>query len=303
MMLGLRDYVNKNRFPGVVLGLSGGIDSALSAAVAVDALGGSRVRCVMLPSRYTSRESLEDADACARMLGVKYETIEIEHAVAAMGETLAAPFAGTKSDTTEENLQSRLRGVILMAISNKFGPMVLTTGNKSEMSVGYATLYGDMCGGYAVLKDVYKMTVFALSGWRNRTKPDNLLGPAGPVIPERVLTKPPSAELKANQTDQDTLPPYEVLDAILECLVEKELAVPEVVARGHDEATVRMVWRMLDRAEYKRRQAPPGVKLTRRAFGRDRRYPVTNAFQDKAPAPGQVQEPGETPRAPAPSTT
>ena len=280
MMLGLRDYVNKNRFPGVVLGLSGGIDSAISAAVAVDALGANRVRCVMLPSRYTSRESLEDADACARMLGVTYETIEIERAVAAMGETLAAPFAGTKPDTTEENIQSRLRGVILMAISNKFGPMVLTTGNKSEMSVGYATLYGDMCGGYNVLKDIYKTEVFRLSHWRNQHSPAGALGPQGRVIPERIIEKPPTAELRANQTDQDSLPPYDILDGILECLVEKECSFEETVARGFDPATVKRVEHLLYISEYKRRQAPPGVKISPRNFGRDRRYPITNAFRD-----------------------
>jgi len=280
MMLALRDYVNKNRFPGVVLGLSGGIDSALSAAVAVDALGPERVRCVMLPSRYTSRESLEDADACARLLGVKYETIEIERAVEAMGETLAAPFAGTKADTTEENLQSRLRGVTLMAISNKFGPMVLTTGNKSEMSVGYATLYGDMCGGYNVLKDIYKTEVFRLSHWRNQNSPAGALGPAGRVIPERIITKPPSAELKPNQTDQDSLPPYDILDGILECLVERECSFDETVAQGYDPATVKRVEHLLYISEYKRRQAPPGVKISSRNFGRDRRYPITNAFRD-----------------------
>ena len=280
MMLGLRDYVNKNRFPGVVLGLSGGIDSAISAAVAVDALGANRVRCVMLPSRYTSRESLEDADACARMLGVTYETIEIERAVAAMGETLAAPFAGTKPDTTEENIQSRLRGVILMAISNKFGPMVLTTGNKSEMSVGYATLYGDMCGGYNVLKDIYKTEVFRLSHWRNQHSPAGALGPQGRVIPERIIEKPPTAELRANQTDKDSLPPYDILDGILECLVEKECSFEETVARGFDPATVKRVEHLLYISEYKRRQAPPGVKISPRNFGRDRRYPITNAFRD-----------------------
>src|SRR5665213_1839856 len=204
MMLGLRDYVNKNRFPGVVLGLSGGIDSALSAAVAVDALGAERVRCVMLPSRYTSAESLADADECGRRLGVPYETIEIERAVAALGKSLAPVFAGRTADTTEENIQSRIRGLILMAISNKFGPMVLTTGNKSEMSVGYATLYGDMCGGYNVLKDVYKLAVFRLARWRNSHAPANALGPDGVVIPDNVIDKPPTAELKANQTDQDT---------------------------------------------------------------------------------------------------
>jgi NAD+ synthase len=280
MMLALRDYVNKNRFPGVVLGLSGGIDSALSAAVAVDALGSQRVRCVMLPSRYTSRESLEDADACARMLGVKYETIEIERAVAAMGESLAAPFAGTKADTTEENIQSRLRGVILMALSNKFGPMVLTTGNKSEMSVGYATLYGDMCGGYNVLKDIYKTEVFRLSHWRNQYSPTGALGPQGRVIPERIITKPPTAELKANQTDQDSLPPYDILDGILECLVERECSFEETVAAGYDPATVKRIEHLLYISEYKRRQAPPGVKISSRNFGRDRRYPITNAFRD-----------------------
>jgi len=280
MTLGLRDYVNKNRFPGVVLGLSGGIDSALSAAVAVDALGAARVRCVMLPSRYTSRISLEDADACARLLGVGYETIEIGRAVAAMGETLAASFAGTKTDTTEENIQSRLRGVILMALSNKFGHMVLTTGNKSEMSVGYATLYGDMCGGYNVLKDIYKTEVFRLSHWRNANSPAGALGPQGRVIPERIIAKPPSAELKPDQTDQDSLPPYDILDGILECLVEKECSFEETVARGFDPATVKRIEHLLYVSEYKRRQAPPGVKISSRNFGRDRRYPITNAFRD-----------------------
>jgi len=280
MMLALRDYVNKNRFPGVVLGLSGGIDSALSAAVAVDALGADRVRCVMLPSRYTSIESLEDADACARLLGVAYETIEIERAVAAMGETLVPTFAGTQAGITEENIQSRLRGVILMAISNKFGPMVLTTGNKSEMSVGYATLYGDMCGGYNVLKDIYKTEVFRLSHWRNANSPAGALGPQGRVIPERIIEKPPTAELRANQTDQDSLPPYEVLDGILECLVERECSFEDTVARGFDPATVKRIEHLLYVSEYKRRQAPPGVKISSRNFGRDRRYPITNAFRD-----------------------
>jgi NAD+ synthase len=280
MMLGLRDYVNKNRFPGVVLGMSGGIDSALSAAVAVDALGPARVRCVMMPSRYTSEESLEDAEDCAKMLGVAYETIPIETAVEAFGTTLGAVFAGRKPDTTEENIQSRIRGLILMAISNKFGPMVLTTGNKSEMSVGYATLYGDMCGGYNVLKDIYKMEVFRLAHWRNQCVPGSALGPVGRVIPERIITKPPSAELKANQTDQDSLPPYDILDGILECLVEKEMSFEEIVAKGYDAATVKRVEQLLYISEYKRRQAPPGVKIGPRNFGRDRRYPITNAFRD-----------------------
>ena len=279
LVLGLRDYVEKNRFPGVVLGLSGGIDSAISAAVAVDALGPARVRALMLPSPYTSRDSLEDAAACAKALGIRIDTVSIEPAMRAFGGMLAPVFDGRPPDTTEENIQSRARGVTLMAFSNKLGHMVLSTGNKSEMSVGYATLYGDMCGGYSVLKDVYKTTVYALSRWRNEDLPVGGAGPEGPVIPERILTKAPTAELKPNQTDQDTLPPYEVLDAILEGLVEGELTVEQIVAKGHEPATVRRVWRMLDLAEYKRRQAPPGVKITRRAFGRDRRYPITNGFR------------------------
>ncbi|WP_297371424.1 NAD+ synthase [Acidocella sp.] len=278
MMLGLRDYVNKNGFPGVVLGLSGGIDSAISAAVAADALGPERVRAVMLPSPYTSAHSLEDAAECARMLGIPYETIPISGAMAAFEAALAPAFAGRAADITEENIQSRSRGLILMAISNKFGPMLLTTGNKSEMSVGYATLYGDMCGGYSVLKDIYKTTVFELSNWRNAHHPAGALTQPGPAMPERVITKPPSAELRPNQTDQDSLPPYEVLDAILAQLVEEERAVDEIVTAGFDRATVLRVVRLLDRAEYKRRQAPPGVKITSRAFGRDRRYPLTNGF-------------------------
>jgi len=286
MVLGLKDYVEKNRFPGVVLGLSGGIDSALTAAVAVDALGPARVHAVMMPSPYTSRESLEDAEAVAKLLGIDYRSVSIEPAMQAFDAMLKPAFAGKTPDITEENLQSRARGLTLMALSNKFGWMVLSTGNKSEMSVGYATLYGDMCGGYSVLKDVYKMTVFALSRWRNQARPENLKGPEGRVMPERVISKPPSAELKPNQIDEDSLPPYKVLDDILECLVEHEMPVDEIVARGHDEATVRRVWQMLDRAEYKRRQAPPGVKLTRRAFGRDRRYPITNRFQEVASKPG-----------------
>jgi len=278
MMLGLADYVRKNRFPGVLLGLSGGIDSALSAAVAVDALGADKVLTFMMPSPYTSRDSLEDAAACAAMLGIRCDTVPISGAMEAFGTALAPLFEGRQADITEENIQSRSRGLILMAASNKFGHMVLTTGNKSEMSVGYATLYGDMCGGYSVLKDVYKMTVFALCRWRNAHKPSGALGPDGMVMPERIITKPPSAELKPDQTDQDTLPPYEELDAILEGLVEDEKSVDTLVTEGFDRDTVLRVWRMLDRAEYKRRQAPPGVKITRRAFGRDRRYPITNGF-------------------------
>jgi NAD+ synthase len=280
MMLGLKDYVNKTRFPGVVLGLSGGIDSALSAAVAVDALGADRVRCVMMPSRYTGSESLGDAEECARLLDVHYETIAIEKAVGAFAETLASTFAGKRADTTEENIQSRIRGLILMAISNKFGPMVLTTGNKSEMSVGYATLYGDMCGGYNVLKDIYKTDVFKLSHWRNENHPKDSLGPKGAVMPERVITKPPTAELREGQKDEDSLPPYEILDGILECLVEKEMKFEDVCAAGYHPATVKRIEQLLYVSEYKRRQAPPGVKVSARNFGRDRRYPITNAFRD-----------------------
>jgi NAD+ synthase len=280
MMLGLRDYVNKNRFPGVVLGLSGGIDSALSAAVAVDALGKDRVRCVMMPSRFTGQESLDDADECAKLLGTAYDIVPIETAFNAFGELLAPVFAGKPPDTTEENIQSRIRGVLLMAISNKFGPMVLTTGNKSEMSVGYATLYGDMCGGYNALKDVYKTEVYKIARWRNQTMPRGALGPGGRVIPENILVRPPTAELRANQTDQDSLPPYDILDAILECLVEKEMSFEEVVGKGYHPSTVKRIEHLLYVAEYKRRQAPPGVKITSRNFGRDRRYPMTNAFRD-----------------------
>ena len=279
MQLGLRDYVDKNRFPGVVLGLSGGIDSALSAAVAVDALGADRVGAVMMPSCYTSRESVEDAEAVATALGIRLDSVPIGPAIEAFGEMLGPIFEGRAPDITEENIQARIRGVILMAISNKLGPMVLTTGNKSEMSVGYATLYGDMCGGYSVLKDVYKTTVFALSHWRNQHRPDGALGPAGTVIPERVITKPPSAELRADQTDQDSLPPYEELDAILHALVETDLSARDLVEQGFDATVVRRVSNLLDIAEYKRRQAPPGVKITRKAFGLDRRYPITNAFR------------------------
>lgn len=278
MVLGLRDYVNKNGFPGVVLGLSGGIDSALSAAVAVDALGAERVRCVMMPSPYTSQDSLDDAKGCAEFLNVDYESVSIEPVMQAYDQMLSPLFVGKDKDITEENIQSRARGLLLMAMSNKFGHMLLTTGNKSEMSVGYATIYGDMCGGYSVLKDVYKMTVFALCRWRNENKPDGCLGPDGRVMPDNVISKPPSAELRPDQKDEDSLPPYEILDDILECLVEKEYSLDDVVAKGHDADVVRRIWKLLDRAEYKRRQAPPGVKVTSRAFGRDRRYPLTNGF-------------------------
>lgn len=292
-VLGLRDYVDKNRFPGVVLGLSGGIDSALVAAMAVDALGADRVHAIMLPYRWTSSDSLEDAARCAEALGIRYDVVPISPAVEGFADLLAPLFAGRAPDITEENLQSRARGTILMAVSNKFGPMVVTTGNKSEMSVGYATLYGDMNGGFNPIKDLYKTRVFAVSRWRNAHVPVGGLGPAGEVIPERIITKPPTAELRENQTDQDSLPPYDILDGILECLVEKEMALADILAAGYEEATVRRVERLLAIAEYKRRQAAPGVKISARNFGRDRRYPITNGFRD----PGH---PLTLPTAPAP---
>ena len=284
-MLGLRDYVDKNRFPGVVLGLSGGIDSALVAALAVDALGPERVHCVMLPYRYTSEESLVDAAACARALGVRYDTVAIAAPVEGFLEALGPMFAGSNRGITEENLQSRSRGVILMAISNKFGAMVLTTGNKSEMSVGYATLYGDMNGGFNPIKDLYKMEVYRLCRWRNANVPAGGKGPAGIVIPENIITKAPTAELRENQKDQDSLPPYEALDDILLCLVENEMPLAEIVTRGHAPDVVKKVERLLYLAEYKRRQAAPGVKISARNFGRDRRYPVTNRFREDLDAP------------------
>ena len=279
MRVGLRDYVDKNRFPGVLLGLSGGIDSSLSAALAVDALGPERVRCVMMPSLYTSEISRRDAAACVELLGVDSISVPIAPATEAFAEMLRQAFADAAADATEENIQARVRGMILMALSNTFGDMLLTTGNKSEMSVGYATLYGDMAGGYSVLKDVYKTTVYALANWRNQHTPEGALGPEGRVIPESTITRPPSAELKPDQTDQDTLPPYDRLDDILECLVEGEMAFDQITARGHAAETVRKVQAMLYTAEYKRRQAPPGVKITRKSFGRDRRYPITNRFR------------------------
>ncbi len=279
LMQGLLDYVEKSGFPGVIIGLSGGIDSALSAAIAVDALGPERVHCVMMPSPYTSQESLEDAALCAQHLGIRLDEIGIEPAMQAFAAMLEPVFEGRQADTTEENIQARSRGITLMALSNKLGHMVLSTGNKSEMSVGYATLYGDMCGGYNVLKDVYKTQVFRLSRWRNQQHPLHAKGPAGRVIPERIITKPPSAELKPDQTDQDSLPPYDDLDEILKGLIEEEAGIAELAERGFDRDTVNRVWRMLENAEYKRRQAPPGVKITRRSFGRDRRYPIVNAFK------------------------
>ena len=285
-MLGLRDYVDKVGCNGVVLGLSGGIDSSLVATLAADALGSDRVYCVMLPYRYTSQQSLDDAAQVANALAIRYDVVPIESAVAGLETALAPIFAGKPRDVTEENLQSRTRGTILMAISNKLGLIVVTTGNKSEMSVGYATLYGDMNGGFNPIKDLYKTEVYRLARLRNGWKPDGALGPHGPVIPEGVLTRAPSAELRENQTDQDTLPPYEVLDQILARLVEHEEPIAKIVAEGFDRETVMKVERMLHLAEYKRRQAAPGVKVTQKNFGRDRRYPIVNRFRDSgAPLP------------------
>src|SRR5215468_4098817 len=285
---GLRDYVNKNGFAGVVLGLSGGIDSALCAAMAVDALGKDRVRCVMLPYRFTSQQSLDDAAEIAKALGVSYDIVPIADAVEGIEQSLAPLFAGKPRDVTEENLQARARGTILMAVSNKFGLMVVTTGNKSEMSVGYATLYGDMNGGFNPIKDLYKTEVFRLARLRNSWKPLEAKGPDGLVIPENIIARPPTAELRENQKDEDSLPPYSVLDAVLERLVEREEPISAIVDAGFDRDTVTRVERMINTAEYKRRQAAPGVKVTLKNFGRDRRYPITNRFRDSGtpmPAP------------------
>ena len=287
-VLGLRDYVNKNGFPGVVLGLSGGVDSALCAAMAVDALGAERVRCLMLPYKFTAQESVDDAAACAKALGLHYQVLPIAPAVEGLEAALKPAFAGLPRDVTEENLQARARGTILMAISNKFNVMVVTTGNKSEMSVGYATLYGDMNGGFNPIKDLYKTEVFRLSRLRNVWKPEGAMGPDGPAIPDNIITRPPTAELRENQKDEDSLPPYSVLDPILERLVEREEPISAIVAAGFDQATVVRIERMLNIAEYKRRQAAPGVKVTLKNFGRDRRYPITNRFRDPGtplPAP------------------
>jgi NAD+ synthase len=286
-VLGLRDYVNKNRFPGVLLGISGGIDSALCAAIAVDALGANRVRGIMLPFRFTAQVSLDDAARLSTTLGIRHEVLPIAKAVNGFEEILSGPFAGLPRDITEENLQARTRGTLLMAISNKTGAMVVTTGNKSEMSVGYATLYGDMNGGFNPIKDIYKTEVFRLSRLRNEWKPNGALGPSGEVIPPEIITRPPTAELRENQTDQDSLPPYEVLDDILERLVEWEEPLATIIAAGFDRELVAKVDRLLNIAEYKRRQAAPGVKVTSRNFGRDRRYPITNKFRDDGrPLPG-----------------
>ena len=279
MVVSLRDYVRKSGFKGVLLGLSGGVDSAISLVVARDALGAENVRAVMLPSRYTSADSLEDAAACAAINGVALDEVAISPAVKALEGMLAPVFAGRAPDVTEENLQSRIRGVTLMAMSNKLGLMLMTTGNKSEMAVGYATLYGDMCGGYNVLKDLYKEEVYAVCDWRNAHAP---YGGATPAIPARILTKAPSAELRPDQTDQDSLPPYAELDAILHGLVEDEATVDALIAEGHDAETVLRVQRLLYGSEYKRRQSAPGVKIGSRAFGRDRRYPIVNGYRDRA---------------------
>jgi NAD+ synthase len=290
-MLGLRDYVDKIGCKGVVLGLSGGIDSSLVATLAVDALGAERVHCVMLPYRYTSQQSLDDAAQVASALGTRYDVVPIESAVLGLEKALAPVFAGKPRDVTEENLQSRTRGTILMAMSNKLGVIVVTTGNKSEMSVGYATLYGDMNGGFNPIKDLYKTEVYRLARLRNGWKPYDAHGPDGPVIPDNILTRAPSAELRENQTDQDTLPPYDVLDQILERLVEREEPIAKIVAEGFDRQTVMKIERMLHFAEYKRRQAAPGVKVTLKNFGRDRRYPIVNRFHDSgAPLPEPDRE-------------
>lgn len=269
---GVRDYLGKNRFPSAIIGLSGGIDSALTLAVAVDALGAERVRAVMMPSPYTAQMSLDDSREMVRRLGVRYDEIPIEPAMKVFAELLAPQFAGLPADTTEENLQSRIRGMILMALSNKTGAIVLTTGNKSEMATGYATLYGDMAGGFAVLKDLYKTFVFRLSNWRNTVDP---------VIPQNIIDRPPSAELKPDQKDQDSLPPYEVLDAIIEAYMERDESPREIIAAGYPEAEVRRTVAMLKRNEYKRRQSPVGIRVTPRGFGRDWRYPITSRYQDE----------------------
>ena len=269
---GVRDYLGKNRFPGAIIGLSGGIDSALTLAIAVDALGADRVRAVMMPSPYTAQMSLDDSREMVRRLGVRYDEIAIEPAMKVFADLLAPQFKGLREDTTEENLQSRIRGMILMALSNKTGAIVLTTGNKSEMATGYATLYGDMAGGFAVLKDLYKTFVYRLSSWRNGVSA---------VIPQNIIDRPPSAELKPDQKDQDSLPPYDVLDGIIEAYMERDESPREIIAAGFPDADVRRTVAMLKRNEYKRRQAPVGIRVTQRGFGRDWRYPITSRYQDE----------------------
>ncbi len=279
-VLALRDYMRKTGFRKVLLGMSGGVDSALVATIATDALGAENVRCVMLPSEYTSEHSLEDASECARLLGCRIDTLPISAARKAVTETLAPIFDGLAADVTEENIQSRLRGLLLMALSNKFGEMLLTTGNKSEVAVGYATIYGDMAGGYNPIKDLYKMRVFETCRWRNANHRDWMMGPAGQVIPPRIIDKPPSAELRADQKDEDSLPPYDVLDAILEALIDDDRSVQDVVAMGYDRETVKRVEHLIYISEYKRFQSAPGARLTRRAFWLDRRYPIANRWRN-----------------------
>lgn len=281
-VLALGDYVRKNGFRSVILGLSGGIDSALAAAISVDALGPENVWCVMLPSRYTSDHSLEDAKACAEALGVRYDIVSIAPGVDALDEMTGPLFEGTKTNVAEENIQSRLRAVTLLALSNKFGPMLVTTGNKSEMAVGYATIYGDMSGGYNPLKDFYKTEVFELVKWRNQSDAYHLLGRKGEVIPERIITKPPSAELREDQKDEDSLPPYDLLDGILRCLVDYEMSVSDIVQLGYDFDMVKKVEHLLYISEHKRYQAPPGPKIGPRNFGKDRRYPITSRWRDNS---------------------
>jgi len=281
MVLGTRDYLAKCGFKKVLLGLSGGIDSAIVATIAADAIGAENVRCVMLPSRFTSEASLQDAGEVARNLGTRLDTVSIAGPQEAVGRALADLFVGTEPGITEENIQSRLRGVLLMAMSNKFGEMVLTTGNKSEMAVGYCTIYGDMNGGYNPLKDLYKTRVFETCRWRNDNHRDWMKGPAGVVIPLRVIEKPPSAELRDNQKDQDSLPPYEVLDDILDGLIERELSVAEIVAKGHDRAVVKKIEHLLYISEYKRFQSAPGTRLTKKALWLDRRYPMAMRWRDE----------------------
>jgi NAD+ synthase len=286
-VLGLRDYVQKNGFKSVVLGLSGGIDSAIVAAMAVDAIGADKVHCLMLPYRYTSPESLADAEDCARRLGVRYDVVSIGDPVEAALAELQPVFGNRPVDTTEENIQSRMRGVYLMAVSNKLGSLLLTTGNKSEMAVGYATIYGDMNGGFNPIKDMLKMRVYELADWRNKHRPPDCLGPDGEVITQNIIDKAPTAELRPDQTDQDSLPPYPILDEILHGLIELELSVPEIVARAEgrfDRDLVKRIEKLLYIAEYKRRQSAPGVKITRKAFGLGRRYPITNGYRDEAEA-------------------
>lgn len=280
MVEALRDYMRKTGFKQVLLGMSGGIDSALVAAIATDALGADNVRCVMLPSEYTSEHSLEDASEAAELLGARIDTVSIAGPRAAVTQALASLFEGTTPDTTEENIQSRLRGVLLMALSNKFGEMLLTTGNKSEVAVGYATIYGDMAGGYNPIKDLYKMRVFETCRWRNANHRPWMMGPDGPVVPQRIIDKPPSAELRPDQKDEDSLPPYEVLDDILDRLVDKDQSVAEVVAAGHDRAVVKKIEHLIYISEYKRFQSAPGPRLTDSAFWLDRRYPIVNRWRD-----------------------